>query len=92
MRTDGRRSSNARRVGARWAFVREGGSPVVTVGNRSRSDLSEIDGCRAEWGPGDAARPFPHAPGIQLRQEPNGMIADEAYLANGCTAEVCEVG
>jgi hypothetical protein len=30
--------------------------------------------------------------GLGLRQEPNGMIADEAYLANGCTAEVCEVG
>jgi hypothetical protein len=30
--------------------------------------------------------------GLGLRQEPNGMIADEAYLANGCTAEVREVG
>jgi hypothetical protein len=30
--------------------------------------------------------------GLSLLQEPNGMPADEAYLANGGTAEVCEPG
>lgn len=29
--------------------------------------------------------------GLGLRQEPNGMPADEAYLAAGCTAEVHEL-
>lgn len=29
--------------------------------------------------------------GLVLRQEPNGMVVDEAYLASGCTAEVHEL-
>jgi hypothetical protein len=29
--------------------------------------------------------------GLGLRQEPNGMVADEAHLAAGCTAEVHEL-
>jgi hypothetical protein len=32
-----------------------------------------------------------HRDGLGLRQEPNGMIADEAYLASGSTAEVHEL-
>jgi hypothetical protein len=30
--------------------------------------------------------------GLGLRQEPNGTAADEVYLADGCTAEVYELG